>query len=90
MRDARGLTYFDYFSWFWIVDAGEYRRFVAGRTAGFLKPASLASTPPVGDGHFNVGHSMSGTSDVAISRVRARSFPFYVIWRRDCPVSRAS
>lgn len=83
-------THFDYLYVFQIVDAGEYRRPVAERTAGLIKPASIASTPPVGDGHPNVGHSMSGTSDVANSRLRARFFALYVIRRRDCPVRRAA
>lgn len=54
MGDAH--THFDCLAEFWIVDAGEYRRPVAERTAGLIKPASIASTPPVGDGHPNVGH----------------------------------
>jgi hypothetical protein len=90
MGDAHTLTHFGYLYVFQIVDVGEYRRSVAERTAGLIKPASIAFIPPVGDGHPNVGHSMSGTSDVANSRLRARFFPLCLIRRRDCPVRRAS
>jgi hypothetical protein len=89
--DARTLTHFGFLYVFEIMDAGKYRRPVAGRTAGLIKLSEhLPPHPPVGDGHPNIGHSMSGTSDVANSCLRARFFALYVIRRGDCPVRRAA
>lgn len=91
MGDAHALTQFDYRpSFVWIEDAGKYRRPLAGRAAGLLKPRKRCVHPPVVDGHPNFGPSMSGTSDVAISCIRARSFSHDVTGCRLRPVRRTA
>ena len=93
MGDARAVTHFGYQSFFVRTeDAGQYRRPLAGRAAGLLKHAPRRlNRARFAAGIPNFGPPMSGTSDVADTRLRARTYPHdFITGCRVLPDRRAS